>query len=183
MATADNDSYELLQCTTTPADQPNYMRVIREPDYLLVVGDPDLLQELNCIQVIDDPSQTQVTEESNYLQFVHEPDYLQVVDEPEQVVGTTLTILGKNVSCDDNDGYRQPVDRNGYLKPVDVMHNNEQHYQTATTSSAYQVRRNESFKQTLNSANQAINVDVDYEPLGTKTPIYFARLVQLHIVV
>jgi hypothetical protein len=79
-----------------------------------------------------------------------------------------LSILGENVSCDDNDGYMQPVDRNGYLKPVDVMHNNEQHYQTATTSSAYQVRRNESFNQTLNSANQAINVDVDYEPLGNK---------------
>jgi hypothetical protein len=141
------------------------MHVIREPDYLQVVDELNQLQALSHIQVDSESSHTQVGGESSHTQVAYEPTYLQVVDEAEQhVVGTTSAISGENVSRVDNDGYMQPVDSSGYLKPVDVMHNSDQHYQTPTTSTGYQVRHYESFNQTLNSVVQTISADVANEP-------------------
>lgn len=164
MATAQSESYEMLQNMATPASESNYMRDIRESDYLQVVDEPDLLQEFSHIQVIDEPDYLQVIDEASYLQAVHEPDYLQVVDEPEQVVGAAATILGEYVSGVDKNGYLLPVNSNGYLKPVDIMRNSEQHYQKVTTGTAYQDRQYDSLNQTADNKNKAISVGDIFKP-------------------
>lgn len=79
MATIENDSYEMLQSTTKPGDEPNYMHVIRHSECLQVVDEPKQLQELSQINTVDEPTFFQAVEHPCYVQAVDKPDYLRAV--------------------------------------------------------------------------------------------------------